>query len=41
MPPTAGAGREDLPADVYFWLMPVQMAVDRAQAEANKAAARG
>jgi hypothetical protein len=34
--PTAGAGREDLPAEVYTWLMPVQTAIDRATREASR-----
>ena len=37
--PTAGAGREDLPLEVYTWLMPVQQAIDRAQRDAQKEAA--
>jgi hypothetical protein len=37
----AGAGREELPAEVYTWLMPVQQAIDKAQAEAQKAATAG
>ena len=32
--PTSGAGREDLPLEVYTWLMPVQQAIDRAHKEA-------
>jgi hypothetical protein len=34
-------GREDLPAGVYTWLMPVQQAIDKAQRQAARAAAKG
>jgi len=27
-------GREELPLEVYTWLMPVQMAIDKAREEA-------
>jgi hypothetical protein len=29
-------GREELPIEVYTWLMPVQMAIDRAREEASR-----
>lgn len=34
-------GREELPAGVYLWLMPVQQAIDKAQRQASNAAAKG
>jgi hypothetical protein len=34
--PGAGMGREELPLEVYTWLMPVQQAIDKARQEASK-----
>jgi hypothetical protein len=32
----SGGGRDDLPVEVGTWLMPVQMAIDKATREASK-----
>jgi len=34
--PAGHGGREELPLEVYTWLMPVQQAIDKAREEASK-----